>query len=141
MPNYIYDDTAIPFPKADLAGVPAGADPTKYVDADDWNAVCQALDDVKTVLRDGNAVHVEGTTSYQMLETDRYIRMTQNSSTLTLVAAPLDGKPARIKNASGNALTVAAGAGDTTDVTSIASGAIKELIYRAATKVWEDWTL
>lgn len=51
MSNYIYDNTAISFPKTNLAPLPDGADPTQWVADTDWNGLCQAVDDTKGVLR------------------------------------------------------------------------------------------
>ncbi len=51
MSNYVYDNTALFFPKTDLDPIPGGADPTKYVQAVDWNTLNQAVDDIKGVLR------------------------------------------------------------------------------------------
>lgn len=51
MPNFIYDNGSLPFPKGNLVPVPSGADITRYVQHTDWNTVCQSLTDVKMVLR------------------------------------------------------------------------------------------
>lgn len=51
MSNYIYDNTALFFPKTNLAPVPGGGDPTKYVQDIDWNTLNQAVTDIKGVLR------------------------------------------------------------------------------------------
>jgi hypothetical protein len=49
--NYVYDDTALDFPKFDLNILPVGANPAQYLVAANWNKTCQALDDIKEVLR------------------------------------------------------------------------------------------
>lgn len=51
MPNYVYDNTELFFPKTDLQPLPGGADPTEWVAAEDWNTLNQAVDDIKGVLR------------------------------------------------------------------------------------------
>ena len=47
MSNFVTDLTTLPFPKTDKNALPSGADPTKYVVAVDWNAVCQACIDLR----------------------------------------------------------------------------------------------
>jgi len=51
MPNFVYDDTALFFPKTNLNPIPGGGDSTKYVADIDWNTLNQAVEDVKGVLR------------------------------------------------------------------------------------------
>lgn len=59
MSNFIYNNTALEAAKSDLNPLPVGADPTKWVDAVDWNLHRQALLDTQTVLRAGfNAYNV-----------------------------------------------------------------------------------
>jgi hypothetical protein len=52
MSNFIWNDLPLldNGPKSDLTPEPIGADPTKWVDATDWNALRQALLDIQTVL-------------------------------------------------------------------------------------------
>lgn len=50
MPDYIVDNTDLPFPKADYRSRPDIAT-DKQVTAADWNAVCQALEDAKDNFR------------------------------------------------------------------------------------------
>lgn len=51
MPNYVYNNTSLPFPKTDLVPLQGGADETKYIVGADWNTLCQAVEDQKGVLR------------------------------------------------------------------------------------------
>lgn len=51
MPNFVEDNLSLPFPKTDITPIPSGADPTQYVDASDWNRVCQAEVDIRTFLQ------------------------------------------------------------------------------------------
>jgi len=46
--NFVYDSTALDFPKANA--VPVGPDPTKEIDADHWNKVCQADYDLRDAI-------------------------------------------------------------------------------------------
>lgn len=46
--GYVEGDYELPFPKTDRLAVPATADPAKHVTAANWNAVCQAIEDIKT---------------------------------------------------------------------------------------------
>lgn len=45
MPNFVDDNTSLPFPKFDLGSL--AGDPSKGLDATEWNTVCQALLDVR----------------------------------------------------------------------------------------------
>jgi len=51
MPHFVYEDTALFYPKTDLSPIPAGGDTTQYVQALDWNTLNQAVVDIKGVLR------------------------------------------------------------------------------------------
>lgn len=51
MPNFIYNNTTLPYPKTNLAALPSGADPNEYVQDTDWNTLNQAVTDIKSVLR------------------------------------------------------------------------------------------
>ena len=51
MSHFVYDDTALFFPKTNLNPLPSGADPTQYVQSVDWNTLNQAVEDIKTQLR------------------------------------------------------------------------------------------
>lgn len=51
MPNFVVDNLDLPFPKSDITPIPVGADPTQYVDASDWNRVCQAEVDIRTFIQ------------------------------------------------------------------------------------------
>jgi hypothetical protein len=51
MSNYVTDNSSLDFPKTDLNVLPPTANRSQYVIAEDWNKVCQALEDVKGVLR------------------------------------------------------------------------------------------
>lgn len=51
MLNFVEDNLSLPFPKTDITPIPSGADPTQYVDASDWNRVCQAEVDIRTFLQ------------------------------------------------------------------------------------------
>ena len=53
MSNFILDGTPLPTPKTDLIPVPVGADLTKYINAANWNTVCQGLIDARTELTAG----------------------------------------------------------------------------------------
>lgn len=59
MPHFVYDNTALNFPKVDLNVLPVGADPVQYIQADDWNVSEQALTDVKSMLRGARFYGVE----------------------------------------------------------------------------------
>lgn len=59
MPNYVYDDTVLFFPKTNLTPLPPGADPTQHVQSIDWNTLNQAVDDIKGVLRGAQFYGVE----------------------------------------------------------------------------------
>ncbi len=51
MPNFVEDSSILlSYPKTDLIPLTI-EDPTKHVDEDDWNEVCQAIDDTRDVLR------------------------------------------------------------------------------------------
>ncbi len=50
MSNFVTDNTTLPFPKSNVR--PVGGDPTKWVQASDWNALCQAAVDIRDVLKD-----------------------------------------------------------------------------------------
>lgn len=51
MPNFIIDDTSLPYPKSDLIPLPVGADETKWASAAHWNSIAKALLDVKSFCR------------------------------------------------------------------------------------------
>lgn len=53
MSDFVINSTTLPYPKSDKNALPVGADPTKYVVAVDWNAVCQALVDVRSFIKTG----------------------------------------------------------------------------------------
>lgn len=59
MPHFVYDDTALLFPKTNLNPLPAGGDPTQYVQSVDWNTLSQATEDIKTQLRGAQWYGVE----------------------------------------------------------------------------------
>ncbi len=48
MSDFVTDLTTLPFPKTNKNPLPVGEDPTKFVVAVDWNAVCQACVDLRT---------------------------------------------------------------------------------------------
>lgn len=48
--SYVYDNTSLNFPKSDFSPLPAGADATKWVRAEDWNSTNQAVQDIRSVL-------------------------------------------------------------------------------------------
>lgn len=47
MTNFVRDLTSLPFPVTDLNPIPAGQDPTKWMDAAKYNDVCQAAVDLR----------------------------------------------------------------------------------------------
>lgn len=47
MTNFVRDLTSLPFPVTDLNPIPAGQDPTKWMDATKYNQVCQAAVDLR----------------------------------------------------------------------------------------------
>jgi len=51
--HFVYDNTSLSYPKTDLQDVPPGADPTKYVAAEDWNLANQAAVDLRDAVRNG----------------------------------------------------------------------------------------
>ena len=59
MPHFVYDDTALLFPKTNLNPLPPGGDPTQYVQSVDWNTLSQATEDIKTQLRGAQWYGVE----------------------------------------------------------------------------------
>ncbi len=54
MTNFITDNTALPAVKSDLRTLPIGANPNQYNSAADFNALRQALLDVRTYLQAGS---------------------------------------------------------------------------------------
>lgn len=50
MSNFVTDNLSLPFPKTDLEPLSDLDDPTKAVTGDDWNRLCQAAVDLRTVL-------------------------------------------------------------------------------------------
>lgn len=81
MPNFVYDNGALPYPKTNLVEVPSGADVTKYVQHTDWNSVCQALVDVKGVLRGARWIGVTPGTDPAPAGVPNYLWV--NGTTLT----------------------------------------------------------
>lgn len=53
MPDFVYDNTSLNYPKSDLTALPGGADATKYIQASDWNAESQAIVDLRSALKAG----------------------------------------------------------------------------------------
>lgn len=53
MTDFIYDNGPLPTPKTDLAPLPAGADPTKFCVASDYNALENALFSCRTAIKAG----------------------------------------------------------------------------------------
>lgn len=51
MSNFIYDNGVLQYPKTNLNVPPVGFNPDQYVVEDDWNELCQAVVDIKTMLR------------------------------------------------------------------------------------------
>jgi hypothetical protein len=58
MSNWVYDGTtnsgSLNFPKTDGTNIPVGGDPTKFVDATEYNVVGQALTDTRYAITSGN---------------------------------------------------------------------------------------
>jgi hypothetical protein len=58
MSNWVYDGTtnsgSLNFPKTDGTPIPVGGDPTKFVDAVDYNVISQALTDTRFAITSGN---------------------------------------------------------------------------------------
>jgi hypothetical protein len=52
VPHFIYDTVTLPFPKVNKFPVPTGANPSNYVRDVDWNALCQALTDIRDAHQD-----------------------------------------------------------------------------------------
>ena len=75
MTDFVYDTVLLPFPKTDLTALPGGADPTQYLTADQWNALCQAVVDLKSAVRGG-----------------KFYELATNAD-----ATPADGSTARIR--------------------------------------------
>lgn len=63
MTHFVYDNTALDYPKTDLNGLPPGADPTQYIVAAEWNRVCQAATDLKALVRGGKWYGLEAQAS------------------------------------------------------------------------------
>jgi hypothetical protein len=53
MSNFVTDGTALPFPKADLGGLPGGTPSVNGLTAAEWNTTCQAVEDLRTVVLAG----------------------------------------------------------------------------------------
>lgn len=51
MSNFVYDDTELDFPKTDLNVLAPTANPDQWVTGANWNKTCQAVEDLKLVLR------------------------------------------------------------------------------------------
>lgn len=56
MTNFVTDGTTLPYPKIDKKPISGTANPDQYVRASDWNAVCDALDDIRAYLIGGGSV-------------------------------------------------------------------------------------
>ena len=53
MPDFVYDALTLPYPKANLAGLPPGANPAEWVVDSDWNRAMQAALDLRAAILAG----------------------------------------------------------------------------------------
>lgn len=53
MPNFVYDNTNLIFPKLDLTPLPPAANPAQYLVAADWNVLNQAVIDIRGAILTG----------------------------------------------------------------------------------------
>jgi hypothetical protein len=53
MPNFVYDNTSLAFPKTNLFPLQSGADPTKYIVDTNWNDLCQGVVDLRGAIKQG----------------------------------------------------------------------------------------
>jgi hypothetical protein len=96
MTNFVYDNTSLAYPKTNLNSLPAGANPTQYVQDSDWNTLNQAVVDVKNVLRGAKFYGLEnqgsdpapaGITSYLWLSSTGVVTVKSGVTTIQLVPA------------------------------------------------------
>lgn len=59
MAHFVYDGTALPFPKTNLKPIPGGADSSKYVRGVDWNELNQAVEDLRNAIKSGHYFGLE----------------------------------------------------------------------------------
>ncbi len=95
MPHFLYDDEDLPFPKNNLNSLPPGANEDQYVVDEDWNAVCQAAEDLKTHLQGAKWYGLEtqitdpipaGITNYLWLSSTGILTLKRGVSTVQFVA-------------------------------------------------------
>lgn len=96
MPHFVYDNTALNFPKTDLHILGVGENPDQHIRAEDWNTDSQALVDVKSQLRGAKWYGLEeqatdpvpaGVTNYMWLSNTGIINIKRGITTSTLVPA------------------------------------------------------
>ncbi len=96
MPHFLYDNTALLYPKTDLNALPVGANPDQYVMAVDWNTVNQAVDDLKSWGRGAKWLGLEaqvtdpapaGITNYIWLSSAGVLTVKKSATTIQLVSA------------------------------------------------------
>lgn len=61
MPNFITDQTTLPYPKSDLRALKASENPLKHYTAAEWNSVCQAMIDTRDYLLNSGFVRTGAT--------------------------------------------------------------------------------
>ncbi len=95
MTNYVYDDTDLAFPKNNLNSLPSGANEDQYVVDEDWNGLCQAVEDLKDHARGAKWYGLEeqvtdpipaGITNYLWLSNAGILTVKRGVSTIQLVA-------------------------------------------------------
>jgi hypothetical protein len=95
MPNYVYDDTDLDFPKFDKRSAPAG-EADKHLDANAWNKTCEAVEDIKGVLRGGKFFGFErqaadpapvGILDYMWMALDGTLKLVRGGVSTTIAAS------------------------------------------------------
>lgn len=84
MSDFVIDLTTLAYPKSDKNPLPSGGDPTKYVVAVDWNAVCQACVDLRThviALEGRQIIAGTGLTGGGTLASDRTLTLANTAVT------------------------------------------------------------
>jgi hypothetical protein len=91
---------------------------------------------------EGMARHYELVTgtSYNSTQSDFFIEMEADNSTLTLVEEPALGTAHYIKNSSSTTLTINAGGSDTRELTALAAGECGVIVYDGVNS-WRDFSV
>ncbi len=134
--NFVDDPNAtLPGPKRDLRSIPAGADRNQYLDADGYNALRQALLDVKGAVGPGSQwqvataqVAADKAAAEAARDQAEGVTGIYDTPALGLVATP-DGGYFKVPDGAGGLITYRDTAGVAVEVGRVASGAeVKELV-------------